>query len=91
LSPLTRRLGLRTFGIHFLFECSLTGSFGLRFMDLDGIGSAPRRYAWVDFSDYMFNQSPLVLESVTLAKVVEFVIKMLVNLACSTILDEETS
>jgi hypothetical protein len=60
-------------------------------MDLDGIGSVPRRYAWVEFSAYMFNQRPLVLESVTLAQVVEFVIKMFVNLACSTILDEETS
>jgi hypothetical protein len=39
----------------------------------------------------MFNQSSLVLESITLAQVIEFVVKMLVNLARGAILDEETS
>ena len=39
----------------------------------------------------MFNESTLVLEGVTLAEVVEFVIQMLIDLAGSTVLDEETA
>ena len=39
----------------------------------------------------MFNQSALVLESVTLAEMVEFVIEVLVDLASGTIFDEETA
>jgi hypothetical protein len=39
----------------------------------------------------VFNESTLVLEGVTLAEVVKFVIQMLINLACSTVLDEETT
>jgi len=72
LSPLTGGLGLRTLGVHFFLEDSLTLllSFGL-----------------VD----MFNQCTLVLEGVTLAQLVELVVKVLVDLACGTVLDEETS
>lgn len=40
---------------------------------------------------YVFDQSSLVLEGVTLAQLVELVIEMLVNLASSTVLDEKTS
>ncbi len=39
----------------------------------------------------MFDQSTLVLESVTLAQVVELVIQMLVDFAGGAILDEETA
>ena len=39
----------------------------------------------------MFNESTLVLEGVTLAEVVELVIQVLVDLACSTVLDKETA
>ena len=39
----------------------------------------------------MFDQSALVLESITLAQVVEFVIEMLVNFAGSAVFDEKTA
>jgi hypothetical protein len=39
----------------------------------------------------MLNQCPLVLECVTLAEMVEFVVEMLVNLAAGTILDKQTA
>lgn len=39
----------------------------------------------------MFNESTLVLECVTLAQMVEFVVEVLVNLATCTVLDEETA
>jgi hypothetical protein len=35
---------------------------------------------------YMLNQRPLVFKSITLAQVIEFVVKVLVNLARVTIL-----
>ena len=38
-----------------------------------------------------FDQSTLVLEGVTLAQLVEFVIEVLVDLASSAILDQKTS
>jgi hypothetical protein len=41
------------------------------------------------FSTYMFNQRTLVLECITLAQVVEFVIKVLVDFACGPVLDKE--
>ena len=40
---------------------------------------------------YVFNEGTLVLESVTLTEVVEFMIKVLVNLASGTVLDKKTS
>lgn len=36
----------------------------------------------------MFNKSTLVLEGVTLGKLVEFVVEVLVDLASSTVLDK---
>ena len=39
----------------------------------------------------MFDQGTLVLESVTLAQVVELVVEVLVNLASSTVLHEQTT
>lgn len=39
----------------------------------------------------MFDQCTLVLESVTLAQVIEFVVEMLVDLSSSAIFDEETT
>lgn len=44
-----------------------------------------------DYRTYMLDQSTLVLESVALAQVVELVVKMLVDLAAGTILDQETA
>jgi hypothetical protein len=37
---------------------------------------------------YVFNEGTLVLEGVTLAQVVELVVKMFVDLACCTVLDQ---
>lgn len=39
----------------------------------------------------MLNEGTLVLEGVTLAQVVELVVKVLVDLAGSTVLDEQTA
>jgi hypothetical protein len=39
----------------------------------------------------MLNQRSLMLECVTLAQVVEFVVKVLVDFACGTIFDKETA
>jgi len=39
----------------------------------------------------VFDESTLVLEGVTLAQVVEFVVEVLVDFAASTVLDEETA
>ena len=39
----------------------------------------------------MFDKGTLVLEGVTLAQLVEFVVEVLVNLASSTVLDKKTS
>lgn len=39
----------------------------------------------------MFDEGPLVLECVTLAEVVELVVEVLVDLATSTVLDEEAA
>jgi hypothetical protein len=43
------------------------------------------------FSTYVLDQRTLVLECVTLAQVVEFVVKMLVDFACGTILDKKAA
>jgi len=70
---------------------SLTGSLGLRTLGIHlllqdslasllGLGS-------VD----VLNQRSLVLEGVTLAEVVEFVVQVLVDLAAGTVLDEEAT
>ena len=40
---------------------------------------------------YVLNEGTLVLEGVTLGQVVELVVKMLINLSASTVLDEETA
>jgi hypothetical protein len=39
----------------------------------------------------MFDKSSLVLESVTLAEVIEFMVEVFVDLAASTVLYEETA
>ena len=39
----------------------------------------------------MFDQSTLVLEGVTLAELVKFVVEVFVDLASSTVLDKKTS
>jgi hypothetical protein len=39
----------------------------------------------------MFNQSTLVLEGITLAQVIKFMVEVFVDFASRTILDEETT
>jgi len=76
---------------HDPLQLSLTGCLGLRTLGIHllledsltrllGLGS-------VD----VLNQCSLVLEGVTLAQVVEFVVKVLVNLAAGTVLDKQTT
>ena len=40
---------------------------------------------------YMFDESSLVLEGITLAEVIEFVVKVLIDLAAGAVLYEETT
>jgi len=72
-------------------DLSLTGSLGLRTLGvhllLDDTLTSLLSLCLVD----VLNQCSLVLESVTLAQVVEFVIEMFVDLAAGTVLDEETT
>ncbi len=92
LSSLAGSLGLGTFGIHLLLERSLAGSFGFGFVDLKRMSCqcCPDGFYTTGWA-YVFNQSALVLESVTLAEMVEFVVEMLVDLAGGTIFDQETA
>jgi hypothetical protein len=45
----------------------------------------------MSWSTYVFNESTLVLERVTLGEVVELVVEVLVDLAGGAVLDEETT
>ena len=46
--------------------------------------------SWV-WTTYVFNESTLVLEGVTLGQVVQLVVKVLVDLSGGTVLDEKTA
>ncbi len=46
--------------------------------------------SWM-WTTYVFNESTLVLEGVTLGEVVQLVVEVLVDLAGGTVLDEETT
>lgn len=87
LSPLTSRLGLCTFGIHLFLEDPLTLLLGLGLVNLDELVVAHV----LGRDPYMFNQGTLVLEGVTLAQLVEFVVEVLVDLSCSPVFDEKAS
>jgi hypothetical protein len=45
----------------------------------------------MSWQTYVFNESTLVLEGVTLGEMVELVVKVAVDLAGGTVLDEETA
>lgn len=45
----------------------------------------------MSWATYVFNESTLVLEGVTLGEVVQLVVEVLVDLASGTVLDEETA
>ena len=84
---LTGSLGLRTLGIHLILEDSLACLLSLGLVNLL-IGQSlytDNILSWM--RTYVLNQCSLVLECVTLAQMVEFVVKVLVNLACGTVLD----
>jgi len=72
-------------------DLSLTGSLSLRTLGvhllLDDTLTSLLSLSLVD----MLNQCSLVLESVTLAQVVEFVVEVFVDLAAGTVLDEKTT
>lgn len=91
LSSLAGSLGLGTFGVHLISESALTLLLGLGLVDLSThIVNMLTALVFV-ISTYVLNQRTLVLECVTLAQVVEFVVKVLVDFASGTILDEETT
>jgi len=70
---------------------SLTGSLGLRTLGIHLLlQDSLTRLLGLRSVDVL-NQCSLVLESVTLAQVVEFVVQVLVNLAAGSVLDEETA
>ena len=84
---LTGSLGLRTLGIHLILEDSLACLLSLGLVNLL-VGQSlytDNILSWM--RTYVLNQCSLVLECVTLAQMVEFVVKVLVNLACGTVLD----
>jgi hypothetical protein len=86
LLSLTGSLGLRTLGIHLLFDDSLTRLLGLGLVDLFPISAHKFQESLVRIT-YMLNQCSLMLEGVTLAQVVELVVEVFVNLAAGTIFD----
>src|SRR3984957_15394227 len=91
LSSFAGSLGLGTFGVHLLPENALTLLLGLGLVDLSThIVNMLIALVFV-ISTYVLNQRTLVLECVTLAQVVEFVVKVLVDFASGTILDKETT
>jgi hypothetical protein len=69
LSPLTSRLGLCTLGIHFLLENALTLLLGFGLVDLFLRVSILQSHR-LDVTTYMFNESTLVLERITLAEMI---------------------
>jgi hypothetical protein len=89
LLSLTGSLGLRTLGIHLLLQNSLTRLLGLGSVDL--VGCVSLWHMLNPMRTYVLNQCSLVLESVTLAQVVEFMVKVLVDLAAGTVLDQEAT
>lgn len=66
LSSLTGCLGLRAFGIHLIFQDSLTLFFGFGLVNLVHRLVENLSIVW-NSSTYMFNKSSLVLKGVTLA------------------------
>jgi hypothetical protein len=45
----------------------------------------------MSWATYVFNESTLVLEGVTLGEEVKLVVEVLVNLSCGAVLDEKTT
>jgi hypothetical protein len=90
LPSFTGSLGLRTLGVHLFLEDSLTLLLGLGLVDLQRAVSFKNNVIRGRFS-YVFDQCTLVLEGVTLAELVQFVVKVLVDLASGAVLDQKTS
>lgn len=90
LSPLTGSLGLCTAGVHLFLEDSLALLLGLGLVDLHSISDQSIRMLQ-GIQAYMFDQCTLVLEGVTLAELIELVVKVFVDLAGGTIFDEQAA
>lgn len=91
-SSLTGGLGLRTLSIHLLLEDALALLLSLGLVNLKAFRQHNAPNADQIFQNtYMFNQSALVFEGVTLAQLVQLVVQVLVNLAGGAVLDEETA
>ena len=93
LSSFTGSPVLGTFGIHLLLEETLTLSLGFGSLDLFFALLALTVPSTLDgmANSYMFNKSTLVLESVTLAQMIEFMVEVLVNLSRGTITSKQTT
>ena len=95
LPPLARSLGLRTLGVHLLLESPVASLLGLGLVDLRAMSvhwNAPDQAMLSrQRATYVFNESTLVLEGVTLGEVVQLVVEVLVDLSGGTVLDEKTA
>lgn len=69
----------------------LAGLLSLGLVDLDEMSVTSADRVMMSWSTYVFNESTLVLEGVTLGEVVELVVEVLVDLSGGTVLDEETA
>jgi hypothetical protein len=84
--PLPSSLGLGTLGVHLVLEDPLTLLLGLGLVDLECVRLT--RKCMRDRTHVLY-ESALVLEGVTLAVLVEFVVQVLVDLASSSVLAEQ--
>lgn len=92
LATLASSLGLLSLGVHLLLEDTLAGLLGLGLVDLRKQSEFMSMTTRVYMSNtYVLNKGALVLESVTLGRVVKLVVEVLVDLAGSTVLDEQTT
>jgi hypothetical protein len=91
LSSLAGSLGLGTFGVHLLPEYALTLLLGFGLVDLLTRIVSMRTVLMFVTSTYVLNQRTLVLECITLAQMVEFVVEVLVDFASGAVLDKKTT
>jgi len=91
LSPLAGSLGLGALGVHLLLEDTLTGLLGLGLVDLYQCEFPICGLGMEDRKTHVLDEAPLVLESVALARVVQLVVEVFVDLTGSTVLDEQAT
>ena len=66
----------------------LAGLLSLGLVDLCGMSVTSADRVMMSWSTYVFNESTLVLEGVTLGEVVQLVVEVLVDLSGGTVLDK---